>query len=387
MKKSQMIMQQIQNLKEEVKNLYAQGKVDEAHAKLSEIESKQKEYEVQARIEEIEDSQDGEPSEPKIIEPDEPKAELTYDKVFLKAFRGQRLTQEESRILEEKKASLSSGTGEDGGYLIPVDQQTRINELKRSMPALEKHVSVVPVKTLTGSRNIEANALYTPFAEFTEGGAIGDTDSPKFTNISYAIKDRGGILPVPNNLLSDTDTALRGYLDKWLAKKSVATRNKLIIDLLNTLSKVAITDFDDIKKIMNVTLDPAISAGAKVITNQSGFQWLDTLKDNDGNYLLKTDPVDKTKKRINGKEVVVISDKALPNRDDGANYQAPMIIGDLVEGVVLFDREQMSLLATQVGGDAFKYNRTDIRAIEREDVKMFDSEAVVFGEVGVGASV
>ncbi|WP_432408553.1 phage major capsid protein [Wukongibacter sp. M2B1] len=379
----------------EAKKVEAKDLALNENSTLEDIQAKQKEIkDLKARIESLEEieKEEKEEVENKIKnnkgtvigkDGDIENSEAEYEEVFLKAFRGKELTAAEKQLLETK-AALSSTTGEDGGYTIPVDQQTRIKELKRSLPALENYVKIEPVNTLTGSRNIEKNALYTPFAEFTEVSGMANTDSPQFTNISYSIKDRGGILPVPNNLLNDTNTNLRSYLDKWLAKKSVATRNNLIVTLLNTLSKVVVDEFDDIKSIMNVTLDPAISMGCKVFTNQSGFNWLDTLKDNDNRYLLTTDPVDASKKRINGKEVVVFSDKALPNRNDGLNYQAPIIIGDLEEAVVLFDRQQMSLLATNVGGDAFKYNRTDIRAIEREDVKMFDSEAVVFGEINVG---
>ncbi|MBC2855613.1 phage major capsid protein [Cetobacterium sp. 2A] len=45
-----------------------------------------------------------------------------------------------------------------------------------------------------------------------------------------------------------------------------------------------------VKDIMDVTLDPSISALAKVITNQDGFNYLNKLKDSQGNYLLEKDP-------------------------------------------------------------------------------------------------
>ena len=376
-----------------MKALLEEGKTKEAYSLIEEINNLQEDYEAQKKIEELEDEEmnrmngNGQLEDiagsSKVPGKDE---KLNYEDVFFKAFSGGRITQEEQNLLQSKSA-LSTGTNEDGGYLIPDDQQTAIKELKRSLPALENHVKIEPVQSAKGSRNIEKNALYTPFGDITEGSPIADTDSPQFVNISYAIKDKGGILPVPNNLFNDGKAAIKSYLNNWLAKKSVATRNAMILTVLNTLSKVAITDMDDIKKAINVTLDPAIATGAKIFTNQSGFQYLDTLKDNDGNYILQPDPADKSKYIVSGKPVVVFSDKAMPNRDDGANYQAPLIIGDLEEAVVLFDRQQMSLLSTKIGGDAFKYNRTDIRAIEREDVKSIDTEAVVFGEVGVGASV
>jgi len=385
MKRSTQIMQKISLAKNEMKNLMEAGKIDEAHAKVGEIANLEKELDVQLKLEADEDN---DTQSVETLNANEPEAvnDAAYKAAFFKAFKRKPLDTAELAILTVQGA-LSSSTGEDGGYLLPKDQQTAIKELKRSLPAFEKYVNVEPVTNLSGSRNIEKNALYTPFTLFAEGEDVPASGTPQFVNVPYEIKDRGGILPVPNNLMNDTDVAIEKYLNKWLAKKSVATRNSIILTLLNTLTKKAVTDLDDIKEIINLNLDPAIEAGAKVFTNQSGFNWLDTLKDLDDRYLVQPNPLNPTQKMLFGKyEIVVFSDKALPNRDDGTNLQAPMIIGDLMEAVTLFDREQMSLLATNVGGDAFKKNRTDIRAIEREDAKLVDSEAVVFGEINVGAA-
>ncbi|WP_269820040.1 phage major capsid protein [Bacillus velezensis] len=51
--------------------------------------------------------------------------------------------------------------------------------------------------------------------------------------------------------------------------------------------------------------------------------------------------------------------------------------------MVLFDRQQQSIASTDVG--AFETNTTKVRAIEREDVKLWDSEAVVYGQLTLSA--
>jgi HK97 family phage major capsid protein len=307
--------------------------------------------------------------------------DLKYKDVFYKAVAGKKLSQEEASLLESK-AALSSTSDEDGGYLIPEDEVSAINELKREHRSLESLVTVEPVSTLSGSRVLEKDAEFTPFAVFAEGADVPASDSPQFKTITYTIKDRGGILPVPNNLLADNAANLRTYLQRWLAKKQVATRNNLIVTLLNTLTKTPVSGFDDLKSIFNVTLDPAISLQSVVVTNQDGFNWLDSLKDEDGKYVLQPDPVNKTVRRLFGiHPVEVYSNKTLPTRVNTGNEFAPIICGSLKEGVVLFDRQAMSLLTTNIGGDAFKKNRTDMRAITREDVATFDVDAIVFGEV------
>ncbi|MHB9950782.1 phage major capsid protein [Clostridium botulinum] len=393
MKLSDEMKQELQGLQNEAKGLINKEDVtaEEINNKSKEIETLKAKITMQENIEEeerkeIEDKintgiakelgKDGNMEETKN------KQEL-YKEGFYNALRGKRVTEEQATVLEEFNNALSSNTDEDGGYTIPIDQQTAIKELKREFKSLETLVNTEPVTTPKGNRNIEKDAEYTPFAEFEEGEDVPTTDSPQFVNISYVIKDRGGILPVPNNLLADNTANLASYLNKWLAKKQVATRNKLIVDLLATKAKTAVASADDLKTITNVTLDPAISAMSVVVTNQTGFNWLDTLKDSEGNYLLQKDPTMPTKKLLFGiHPVEVYSNKTLKN-DTTSGTKAPIIIGALKEAVTLFDREAISLLSTNIGGDAFKKNRTDIRAITREDVKLVDSDTFVYGQVTI----
>lgn len=116
--------------------------------------------------------------------------------------------------------------------------------------------------------------------------------------IKYKIGKKGGILKVTRELLQDTAENILGFLNKWIAKKSRATRNAAILKKLAEITntkEVAISTVDDLKTVFNVTLDPAIAASSIVLTNQSGFNYLDTLKDERGDYILQPDVTDKTK--------------------------------------------------------------------------------------------
>jgi len=372
-KELRIIFANLNEKKEMVNALLAEDKVSEADALMKEVRNLQKKADLQAEI----DAQDA-IDIPTIVVPKD-KKEIEYKDVFFKAFKGKKLNEAENALLETAKASLSSTTGTDGGYIIPQDIQTRIMELKRDLPILENYINVEPVSTLTGSRVIEKYADIVPFATFAEGDDVPDTTAPQFLNIPYVITEKGGILPVPNNLMNDTDQNLMAYLEKWLLRKSIATRNAMIVTKLETLTPVAIVGFDDIKKAINVTLDPMISAGAIVVTNQDGFQYLDTLKDGDGEYILKTDVTNASGKTLEGKPVITITNKQLKT----VAGKAPIFIGDLKEFCTLFDRQQMSLLATNIGGTAFTKNRTDIRAIVRDDIQLADTDAVIYGQITI----
>ncbi|MEC1024384.1 phage major capsid protein, partial [Bacillus paralicheniformis] len=176
-------------------------------------------------------------------------------------------------------AAMKEGVDEDGGLIVPQDISTKINEKRRQFDTLANLVDVIPVSTNKGSRVLEKLSDITPLVNLEELADIEELENPKFENIKYSIKDYAGILVLSNDLLADTQEALLQYLSNWLAKKSAVTRNTLILNQLGTLAKTTVSKQDDIKDILNVKLDPAINATTKVVTNQSGFNVLDKLKD------------------------------------------------------------------------------------------------------------
>ncbi|KEQ25573.1 phage major capsid protein [Paenibacillus tyrfis] len=375
---------------QEARTLAEQGKIEEARAAADAAKELRRQVDMLEELRGI-DTPAAPPIIPAIIETPEHREENAdkqkeYRNAFLKVLRNRPLTGDEQRLIEEAmaevRAGMQGGVGEDGGLTVPQDIQTLIHELKRQFISLEQYVTVEPVSTRSGSRVIEKNADITPFTEITELTDLADLDNPKFKSITYAIKDRGGILPLSNTLLADTDQNLLEYVAKWIAKKSTVTRNKLILDLLSTLTKKALAGADDIKKVLNVDLDPAISQSSIIITNQDGFNFLDQQKDGQGRPLMQPDPTQPTRNLLFGRVVVVLANRWLPMTGT-TTKKAPVIIGDLKEFAVLFDRQQYSIASTNVGGKAFGRNTTDVRAIQREDVQKFDEAAVVFGELTV----
>lgn len=293
-----------------------------------------------------------------------------YENAFVSFLKGNASLDEKMTI----QAALSSTADADGGLLIPKDQETQVIELARDYSSLRDLVYVEPVSTLTGTRVIEVDGEYTPFAEVTEGSKISDIENGDFKAIPYSCKTYGGILPIPNNLLKDNKGNLLYHVSKWFAKKKVATENKLIGDSLSTFSKTAMKGIDDIKTVLNKTLDPAISANAIVVTNQTGFNELDKMKDTDGNYLLQPDPTKPTQKLLKGRPVKVYPDKVLAND----TTKAPVIIGDFKRAITLFDRQLLTIDSTNIGAGAFETNSTKVRGLLRMDVQKFDEKAIVF---------
>lgn len=276
----------------------------------------------------------------------------------------------------------SQTSGPNAGLTIPVDVQTAIHELVRSFNSLESIVTVENVTVPTGSRVYEKIKDITPLANLDdETAAIGDNDDPELTLIKYAIKRYAGITTVTNTLLADTAENIMAWLMNWAAKKDVITRNTEILKVINegknvkVPKKATITKFDDVKDMSNNTLDPLIENSSTWITNQSGYNILSKMKDANGDYLLQPDVTQPDRKLIDGKPVQVIADKWLP--DVSGNH--PLYFGDFKQAITLFDRQQMSVISTNIGAGAFEHDLTKIRFIDRFDVELIDEGAYVIG--------
>lgn len=325
------------------------------------------------------------------VRKEEVDVEKEYRNIFSKLVRNNATRKDMDKLheLEERaKANptatpfLQSGTEENGGYIVPNDVKTEINEYKRTqLFDLSQLVTVVTTKFTKGSRVFEKLEDQTAFANIDEWDKIEDIPAPKFEKKEYAMKSFAGILPVPRQLLQDTDASLMAFLARFIAKKSLFTRNSQILAILNGLTKRAkdIVYTDDLKAILNKELDGVFTAGAKIVTNQDGFNWLDTCKDEKGNYLMQRDVTSSTGFSLFGHEVVVIPNSTLKSTGN----KAPVFVGDLKEAVVLFDRGEYEVLSTEVGGDAFRRNSHDIRIIDRFDVQKWDADAVIATQIDV----
>ncbi|MGG3210560.1 phage major capsid protein [Geobacillus stearothermophilus] len=390
------MLQKLEQMKAEVRALLGEDKVDEAEKRMEEVRALQKKIEVQRQLEEEERGGLGlgggysVGGETRAATKEDAELEREYRQIFMKAIRRRPVSSDERSIIAEyeKRAVMNEGGTNpaipdgDSSLIVPKDIQTRIYEVMRAQNDLSQYVRVEEVTTLSGSRVLEKDETMTPFALIDEYGVLPETDNPKFVAVSYSVKKRGGILPITNELLTDSDQNIINYITRWIGKKAVVTRNKLITDLLLTMTPKDLADLKAVKKVFNVDLDPAISLSSIVLTNQDGYNWLDSQQDANGRFLLQDDITQPGRKLLFGRPVVVCSNRYLPSIT-GTTNKAPIFIGNLEELIVLFTRRFFELAATKEGGDAFKRDTTDLRTIMRDDIKFWDTGAAVYGQLAL----
>lgn len=290
--------------------------------------------------------------------------------------------------------SMNEGTPADGGFTVPEDIQTQINEYRDSKFSLRSLVRVENVTTNKGARTFKKRAQQTGFTKVAEGGKITAAKTPQFERISYEIEKYGGYLPVTNELLADSDANIVNTIVEWLGDEARVTDNVNILAVAKTFTAKTIAKdsaLDDIKSILNVDLGQAFKDTSAIVTNDNGLQFLDTLKDSDGNYILQSNPAEPMKLVLTaGASTIPV--KVVPNADlPNETTKIPFFIGDMTEAIQLFDRQNMTLTTsnTAVVGElnAFEQDLTLWRGLIREDVVKRDSDALFYATLDTAGGV
>ena len=369
------LLDQINAKKTEVKNFVAENKIEEAKASKEELKSLQDKFDVLYDLYEEEKENNEEAIKNKNKENNKENSIAEFANAARNGFR--------------VNNKMTIGSKPDGGYTVPEDILTSINTYRESKKSLKDLVTVEKVTTSKGSRTFKKRAQQNGFTKVGEGGKIGKGATPQFERLNYEIEKYAGYFPVTNELLADSDANITNTLIQWIGDESRVTANKLILNVIKTKAETKLEGLNGIKKALNVTLGSAFKATSKIITNDDGLQYLDTLKDGNGRYILQADPITPMSMWLcAGATKVPV--EVIPNSDmPSTGNKAPFIIGDLKEGIVFWDRQLMSIKMSDIAsiGDlnAFEEDLTLFRAIEREVVTKKDEQAFVNGYIDISA--
>ena len=255
------MLNSINAMKAEVKSLYAEDRNDEAQAKMDELEA------LQAKFDNLLKLDDDTVAAPKDVKP---MKDMDPIHDFAEAAR---------QGFRNTVTPMSEGTAANGGYTVPEDIQTRINQYKEANFSLRQLVTVEKVNTNKGARTYQTKAKAPGFAKVLENGAVQEVTGPRFERVTYDIEDYAGYLPVTNDLLNDSDANIVQVIVDWIGRNSLVTDNKEILGILLGKATTALEGISGIKKEINVTLGQAYRSAAMIVTNDDGLNYLDTLED------------------------------------------------------------------------------------------------------------
>ncbi|MDN6205781.1 MAG: phage major capsid protein, partial [Staphylococcus simulans] len=132
------------------------------------------------------------------------------------------------------------------------------------------------------------------------------------------------------------------------------------------LRSVEAAGIDGLKDAINLNVKPNYEHNVAIVS-QTLFAKLDKLKDKNGNYLIQPDVKEKTQQRLLGAKVEILPDEMLG--DSGAET---LIIGNLKDAIVLFDRSQYQAQWT----DYMHFGECLMVAV-RQDCRILDYKAAV----------
>ena len=378
MKKSDELRQIVASLKKEVMELQAKEQMDDAAAKAKELNDAIRDLHTQEAVEAADLAKTMlHPSTPEGTPIKSENMARLRNRVFNKMVFGRTLDAQEREFADAAGTpGLVETTPGKGGYIVPEEQISILREYRRANLALRSFCGYQTVNSDTGKRPTLSSEKGKLVA-FDELNEINQDDLD-FGQITYKISSYGDIIPVSNELAADNNINLMEVIGRRFATKSINTENDKILAKLPSKG-TAITDYKGIINALNTKIDPMQAIAAIILTNQSGFDYLDELTDTQGRPLLTPSLADPSMMTLRGKIIVPVSDSILATPTAGI----PFYVGAMAEAVAFFDRQQVAIEASSDAG--FTKNATYIRAIERFDVEADDTGAMVLLNYKVGA--
>ncbi|EOA0780957.1 phage major capsid protein [Listeria monocytogenes] len=253
----------------------------------------------------------------------------------------------------------------DAGVIIPEEIIYSPEKEVKTVTNLAELVSKTKVSTASGKYPIlkRATARLNSVPELEANPQLA---KPEFEQINWEVVTYRGAIPISQESIDDAAVDLVSIVSENAQEQKINTTNYAISEVLKTFTAKAVTDTDDIKQILNVTLDPAYERNA--VVSQSFLQWVDTLKDSDGQYILHRDITSPSGTSLFGIKLEVVNDELL-----GLAGEAHAFLGDLKRAVLFADR--VDITARWVDNEIYGQY---LQVGTRFDVKQADSNAGYF---------
>lgn len=226
-----------------------------------------------------------------------------------------------------KKADTTKVTSEE---LVT----TPIREVNTTVD-LKQFTTIHPAQKGSGKYPIlkKATSKMASVAELEKNPKLA---KPEFEQVDWTVETYRGAIPVSQESVDDADVDLVSIVAEAAAQIKVNTTNAAIAEVLKTFTPKAVKNLDEIKGILNVDFDPAYDVA--FVVSQSFYQLLDSLKDQNGRYLLQDSITAASGKVLLGKPVFVLSDTVLGNAGE-----AKAFVGDFKRAVLFADRQDLGL--------------------------------------------
>lgn len=223
----------------------------------------------------------------------------------------------------------------DGGVLVPEEILAPYRK-PEDVVDLTKLVRVTKVNRGSGKVPVikKSGSKMVSVAELNQNPELA---KPTISDVAYDIETYRGYIPVSQEVIDDADFDVTGLIAEEISDQELNTKNDAIAAVLKTATPKTVTGLDELKAVFNKDIKKVYNV--KAVLSASLYNVLDTMKDNNGRYLLQDDITLESGKRLFGKEVIVLDDEVIGELDgDLVGF-----IGDLEAFCMLFDRKSASV--------------------------------------------
>ena len=288
---------------------------------------------------------------------------------FFKALMYHKVDPASNQVLR----ALVEGTDAQGGYLVPEELRSEVFRIMPDFAVMRKIGRVFPMSSDTLLLN---NLGAKPAAYWTSEYASKSTTSAEFGQVTLSPNDLVCLLPVTDQLIADANINIVQFITELFAEVIGTAEDKAFFtgsgtgqpkgidqESITSKSAGASLDFDDIIDLIDLVA-PSVSqsAGAAFVGNRFVKRLLRKVKDDDGGYIWRQGGG-----RIDG-QVGKLPDTAYGYDFHEQNdlSQDELYFGDW-RFYAIGDRQSLAVTTTTEGGDAWRRNAMEIKAVERVD--------------------
>ena len=269
--------------------------------------------------------------------------------------------------------ALVEGTSADGGYLVPAPLATEIWRVLPDISVMRRIARTMPMT----SHTLALNSLTArPQSYWISEYASKTTTSAEFSQVTLTANKLVALLPITHELIADANIDIVRFIIDLFAEEIGRTEDKAFFtgsgtgqprginqETLTNQSAGASLDFDDMIDLIDLVPQAVSQASsAAFVGNRFVKRLLRKIKDNDGGYIWRNGAG-----RVSG-QVERLPDTVYgyPFYEQNDLSQDELYFGDW-NYYIIGDRQQITVSTTDEGGDAWRRDATEIKAVERVD--------------------
>lgn len=271
--------------------------------------------------------------------------------------------------------ALVEGTDSEGGYLVPEELRAEVFRVLPDVSIMRRVARTIPMSTDT----LKLNTLTArPVAYWTAEYASKSTTSAEFGQVTLNPHDLVCLLPVSEQLLADANINMVQFIVELFTEAIALGEDKAFFtgsgtgqpkginqETLSSRDALGTLDFDDVIALMDLVPQRVTqSPGAAFVGTRYVKRILRTVKDSTGAPIWRDGGAAQNS---------VGESKRLPDMLYGYPFyeQNDLSNDELYFGdwryYIIGDRQTVSVRTTTEGGDAWRRNAMEIKAVERVD--------------------